>query len=121
MASSSQAEAFDFLLQQRASCRVAEAAADSPFQAGDSSTQALQKLIHRLHERGHEAFAVDLSTREAVQAGMRVVRVVIPSLMPFSWVQRARFLAHSRLNTAPAKMGYAVHNEAINSFPQPFG
>jgi ribosomal protein S12 methylthiotransferase accessory factor len=67
-------------------------------------------------------YAVDLSTDEAIRAGFRVVRVLIPSLQPLSFHYRARYLGHPRLYDAPAKMGYAVRAEGeLNPWPQAFG
>jgi len=122
MAQKSQSDAFQFLLQSRQCRHIAEISAESPFHEGDSPQTVLGKLIRTLHEHGHEVFAADLTTREAIRVGIRVVRVVIPSLMPFSWIHRARFLAHPRLRQAPQNMGYSVNEEEnMNHFPQPFG
>jgi ribosomal protein S12 methylthiotransferase accessory factor len=50
-----------------------------------------------------------------------VVRVLIPQLMPLSFTYRARYLAHPRLYTAQARMGYPVLSaDEINPQPQPF-
>jgi ribosomal protein S12 methylthiotransferase accessory factor len=122
MAQESQSDAFQVLLQSRQTRRIAEVNTGSPFRKDDSTGVVLEKLIRRLREHGHEAFAADLSTRETMRSGIRVVRVVIPSLMPFSCIHRARFLGHSRLYMAPKKMGYSVNEEeGINPLPQPFG
>ncbi|XYJ24087.1 YcaO-like family protein [Bacillus velezensis] len=48
-------------------------------------------LLKRLEEKGLEAFAVDLTTDEALRSGMRVVRVIIPGLQPLSFSYRCRF------------------------------
>ena len=122
MAREQQADAFDFLLDGPARIPLAQVAANSPALSTDNSRLALAKVLARLATLGHSVYAVDLSTDEALQADMRVVRAVIPSLMPFSWVQRARFLGHPRLYNAPQAMGFSVRAEPeINSWPQPFG
>lgn len=78
-------------------------------------------LINKLKEKGHEVIAVDLTTDEARRSGMRAVRVIIPSLMPLSFVHRARFLGTKRLYDAPVKMGYGIRTQDdINPDPQPF-
>jgi ribosomal protein S12 methylthiotransferase accessory factor len=94
---------------------------DLPNLATGDPTQDLQLLLARLRAHKLEAFAVDLTTDEALRVGMRVVRVIIPGLQPLSFSYRARFLGHPRLYDAPARMGYRVHPEAeINIWPQPF-
>jgi ribosomal protein S12 methylthiotransferase accessory factor len=68
-----------------------------------------------------DAYAVDLTTDEAVREGLRVVRVVAPQLQPLSFQYRARFLRNARLYKVPQAMGYPPKGEAeLNSWPQPF-
>ncbi|MGP3975325.1 YcaO-like family protein [Streptomyces sp. 8N114] len=78
-------------------------------------------LLERLHARGCEVVAVDLTTDEARQVGATVVRVLVPQLMPLSFVHRARYLGHPRLYEAPRAMGHPVLDEdEITQLPQPF-
>lgn len=87
---------------------------------GDSG-QDLAFLVQRLKQAGCDVIAVECTTDEAHDVGFRVVRVIIPQLMPLSFTHRARYLAHPRLYEAPARMGLPVHGEAdINPNPQPF-
>ena len=44
-----------------------------------------------------DAIAVDLSTDELRDVGLWVVRVIIPQLMPMTFIQRARYLGTGRL------------------------
>jgi len=81
----------------------------------------LINLLQRLKMRGLDVYAVDISSDEALRAGMRVVRVLIPGLQPLSFSFLARYLEHPRLYEAPGAMGYPVHpEEEINPWPQPF-
>ena len=122
MAREEQAHAFDFLLNSRARIQLGNVAAKSPVPPSLDSRAALTMVVRRLTEFGYSVYAADLSTDEALSVGMRIVRVVIPGLMPFSWTQRARYLGHPRLYQAPAAMGYPVRNELkLNPWPQPFG
>lgn len=109
---------FDFLLEgDRATHCVADLPAPPPGEPADH----LAWCLERLHARGAEVIAVDLTTDEARQVGAHVVRVLVPQLMPLSFVHRARYLGTPRLRTAPAAMGHRVHDEAdINPYPQPF-
>jgi ribosomal protein S12 methylthiotransferase accessory factor len=74
-----------------------------------------------LASRGAEVVVVDLTTDEARQVDMRVVKVMVPEAMPLSFAHHARYLATPRLYSAPAAMGHPVHQEPdINPIPQPF-
>jgi ribosomal protein S12 methylthiotransferase accessory factor len=117
-----QASSFNFLLKSPYQRSITHVASQSPCSSIDNPHTALAQTVKRLKSYGYSAYAADLSTDEALRAGLRVVRVVIPGLMPFSWVQRARFLGHPRLYEAPLAMGYPIKCESeINSDPQPFG
>lgn len=109
--------AYDFLIQSPTSRRFS----NMPVLESGDPAQDLAFLIRHLAAKGCELYAVDLTTDEALCAGLRIVRVVIPQLMPLSFAYRARYLGHPRLWQAPAAMGYPVRSEAeINPWPQPF-
>ncbi|HXE11313.1 MAG TPA: YcaO-like family protein [Bryobacteraceae bacterium] len=109
--------AYDFLLLSERRRRLS----DMPYLSTGDARQDLAGLIERLRRRNMDAFAVDLTTDEALRVGMRVVRTIVPGLQPLSFSHRARFLGHPRLYDAPAAMGYAPHvEEDINRWPQPF-
>lgn len=116
MARVEQRPAFEFLLRTKARVNSSQLQRQELDPAA-----ALQQLMTRLRSAQMDVFVVDLTTDEAIRAGMRVVRVIIPGLQPLSFHYRARFLAHSRLYSAPEKMGYPVLKETeLNPFPQPF-
>jgi ribosomal protein S12 methylthiotransferase accessory factor len=117
MARAEQSHAFDFLLKTERIRPIAEIPSlDTP---SDAST--LRRILEIFRRKGLDVYAVDLTTDEALRAGLRVVRVLIPGLLPFSWHYRARYLGHSRLYEAPKNMGYRVLCEQeVNAFPQPF-
>ena len=117
MAKAEQAAAFDFLTNTSRTVTLEEMAAFGPIDA----TEALRRVVQRLGEMKMEVFAVDLTTDEALRAGMRVVRVLVPGLQPFAFHSRARYLGHPRLYTAPVAMGYPSRDESrLNRCPQPF-
>jgi ribosomal protein S12 methylthiotransferase accessory factor len=112
-----QGAAFDFLRHSTRRRRLSEM---KDLSTGDTR-QDLIHLIKRFRAKGMEVFAVDLSTDEAIRAGMRVVRVIVPALQPLSFSHRARYLGHPRLISAMSQMGYEERTEAeINPWPQPF-
>ena len=55
--------------------------------------------------------SVDLTTDELRDVGLWAVRVIIPALMPISFVHRARFLGTPRLGIA---------EDLVNPDPLPF-
>lgn len=117
MGTSERLEAYSFLLKPV----VRRFLQDLPSLDGGTPLRTLARLVARLRDCGLDAFAVDLSTDEALRVGMRVVRVVIPGLQPLSFSYRARFLGHPRLYAAPGRMGHRVRAEhEVNPWPQPF-
>lgn len=112
-----QASAFDFLLHGSA-CRPLSLMPN--LSTGDPRSD-LARVTEVLRRARMEAVAVDLSADEAIRAGMRVVRVVIPALQPLSFSYRARYLGHPRLYEAPPRFGFPAHPEVdLNDYPQPF-
>jgi len=81
----------------------------------------LDFLVERLASRGCDVVAVDISTRESEMAGVHVVKVVVPQLVPLSFVHSARFLGSPRVVSAPAAMGHPGRSlETVTDDPQPF-
>jgi ribosomal protein S12 methylthiotransferase accessory factor len=118
MAAADRGDAFEFLMQPARRMPLS----GYPRAAPATDREVLRALLARFRQLGMALFAVDLSTDEAIRAGFRVVRVLIPALQPLSFHYRARYLGHPRLYSAPANMGYAVRTEAeLNPWPQAFG
>ncbi len=116
MARSEHLAGFDFLLNHKYERTIGEMSALAP-----KNTSALKCILEKLDKNDLTAFAVDLSTDEAIRCGLRAVKVVIPELQPLSFHYRARYLGHRRLFEAPLKMGYPVSAEGeVNDWPQPF-
>ncbi|MER5639329.1 YcaO-like family protein [Kitasatospora sp. NPDC002227] len=110
--------AYDFLLNSDNGVRRFS---ELPRPATGNSRADLAMVVERLEKHGMDVYAVELTTAEAREVGFRVVRVIVPQLMPLSFVHRARYLAHPRLFEGPLAMGYPAHPEAdINPWPQPF-
>lgn len=111
------AHAFKFLLDSPRRVQLSQL----PRVPGETARATLASLLERFSAAGMTAYAVDLTTDEAIRVGMCVVRVIVPELQPLSFVYRARYLGHPRLYEAPRRMGYPVHAEAdLNPWPQPF-
>jgi ribosomal protein S12 methylthiotransferase accessory factor len=91
---------------------------------GLSSTQAsaenLRWLLDRLAAKGMEAIAIDLTTDELRAVGLWVIRVVIPQLMPISFIHRARYLGTPRLYAEWRKRNPLAGEDFIHPGPLPF-
>jgi ribosomal protein S12 methylthiotransferase accessory factor len=112
-----QVHAFDFLLHSQERQQLSRMASLTSI----GEKQDLQTVLTFLRRKNLDAFAVDLSTDEALRAGVRVVRVLIPALQPVGFQYLARYLGHARLYDAPGQMGYPVYDEEhLNHWPQPF-
>lgn len=117
MGKPAQREAFGFLLDSSRRRSLADVGLRAP-QGGEAR---LRFLLERLRTIGTDVIAVDLTTRDLREAGVWVVRVVIPGLMPMTSIQRARFLGHPRLYDYTKAAGFGTLTEAnINPLPQPF-
>jgi ribosomal protein S12 methylthiotransferase accessory factor len=117
MAQASQASAFDFLLCSEHKRPLSHIRS---LDCGNDK-QNLQNILEVFRRKKLQVYAVELSTDEALRSGIRVVRVLIPGLQPFSFHHCARYLGHQRLYEAPKLMGYAVLPEQkLNHWPQPF-
>ncbi|WP_407341985.1 YcaO-like family protein [Pengzhenrongella phosphoraccumulans] len=104
-----------FLLDQRQPPR------DVSTMPAVGNKRPLAWMVDKLDAAGAEAIVVDLTTDEARECGMKVVKVLVPEAMPLSFAHRSRYLGHPRLYAAPAAMGMSVHDEDdINSEAQPF-
>ena len=109
--------AFDFLLKGTARRPLSAVEIRAPH----DDRSRLRWLIDRLNAIGSDAIAVDITTDEVRDAGLWVVRVVVPGLLPMSTIYRARFLGHPRLYTYPEQAGFGTRVEGdINPAPQPF-
>ncbi|MPZ50654.1 MAG: hypothetical protein GEU75_15380 [Dehalococcoidia bacterium] len=85
---SGHSDAFAFLLESDARRSLTAMEIDAPVDAQGR----LRLLLERLRALDMEVIAVDLTTDEVRVAGLWVVRVVIPDLMPMTPLHRARYL-----------------------------
>ncbi|WP_165781352.1 YcaO-like family protein [Streptosporangium minutum] len=117
MAAAEREHVFDFLLDSPHRRRLSDMIPAIP----DSPAERLSWVVRKLQDAGCTVYAVDITSDEARATGLRVVRVIVPELVPLSFAYRARFLGTTRLYTAPERMGLPVHAEPdLNPWPQPF-
>ena len=117
---------FDFLLEgPRPTRRLADVGRPEPRStrgtSAGSAADPLARVVSALERAGSEAVVVDITTDEARQVGMHVVKALVPEAVPLSFSHHARYLATPRLYDAPRAMGLTAHDEAgINPVRQPF-
>lgn len=109
--------AFDFLSAGRLTRKLT----DFVTPAAISDVASIADLRDRLARIECETYLVNLTTDDLAQAGVHVVRAIIPGLMPMSPVYRARYLGHPRLYDYARTAGLAGFTERdVNPYPQPF-
>lgn len=117
---------FDFLLEgPRPARRLADVGRpelrSTRGPSAGSAADPLARVVSALERAGSEAVVVDITTDEARQVGMHVVKALVPEAVPLSFSHHARYLATPRLYDAPRAMGLTAHDEAgINPVRQPF-
>jgi ribosomal protein S12 methylthiotransferase accessory factor len=117
MASPERSGAFDFLAADLRTRKLEHFDVAEPSGYGAK----IADLKHRLTGLGYEVYLVNLTTDDLVQAGVHVVRAIIPGLLPMSPLYRARYLGHPRLYDYARKMGlYNFSERDVNPYPQPF-
>lgn len=112
---------FDFLLKHDHGTTLAAMEALVPAEARDDPARGMAFLVARLRARGMEAILVDVTADEVRDAGLWVVRVIIPDLVPISFMHRARFLGTPRLlNHAGRRPGPETDAQGFTRCPLPF-
>jgi ribosomal protein S12 methylthiotransferase accessory factor len=112
-----QRQHFDFLLKSQAARSISNIA--SP--AAKTPESQLSFLLDRFRDLSMEVYAVDMTTDELRDAGLWVVRVLIPALVPMSPIYSSRFLGHPRLYSYPPAAGFGPRTRGdVNPLPQPF-
>jgi ribosomal protein S12 methylthiotransferase accessory factor len=110
------AEGFAFLVEGRED-RSSREPDPLPANPGDR----LAVLVDTLAAAGMQSVVVDRTTPELSQAGLTAFCAILPDLQPMTTRPLARYLAHPRMYSAPARMGYRVLPEKeLNPWPQPF-
>jgi ribosomal protein S12 methylthiotransferase accessory factor len=71
----------------------------------------IEAAVSRLQTAGFEVIVVDVTTPDVAAAGLSVVRVVVPGLVPLHFQHPRPFLGVRRLTGTPSP---------LNPFPHPF-
>ncbi len=102
-------EDFDFLLKNGRRTTLREVAARALCGPGTAEEQQLRAILGRLAEMGMDAYVVDLTADEVRDAGLWVVRVIVPQLLPISFTYRARYLGTPRLYACTGRTEAEIH------------
>jgi ribosomal protein S12 methylthiotransferase accessory factor len=108
-----------FLDASRRRCSVGEVA---PLE-GEHAADHVAALVARLAARGLDAFCVDVTAPDVGDAGVHVVRAVVPGLCPLDVRHDARFLGADRLRNVPHELGLCARPlriDELNPYPHPF-
>lgn len=82
---------------------------------------SLLNMVNAVKSTGHDSIFVDLTTRDIKDAGLKVIRVVVPGYHPLAMGYRYRVLGGTRLWTVPQKLGYpGITRYKDNPVPHPF-
>ncbi len=79
----------------------------------------LEAVCRRVADVGHRALVVDLTTPDVRQAGLTVVRALIPGFHPLHMGYQNRVLGGRRLWEVPRKLGYAGITPETGDNPSP--
>lgn len=106
--------AFDFLLNSGNKIRLSK-------MSSKTSDPSLDALTNRLRQLNLDVYIANLTTVEARHFDMKVIRAIIPQLLPLSFRYVCQYKGTPRLYSVPKAMGYSPLCEpALNSWPQPF-
>lgn len=89
---------------------------------GTERSVTLDELLASCKKAGIDVYAADLSTPDLTEAGLHVVRVVMPQAVRLYREFELPYLGGRRLHEAPARMGFPAKSEAeLRLKPHPFG
>jgi ribosomal protein S12 methylthiotransferase accessory factor len=111
--------AIEFLLDGR---NVDKSTCWASASSGDPGRD-LQHVTALFGERKMDIFALDLTTPDVAQCGLKVTRAMVPELQPLDADHRHRFLGGRRLYEVPQRMGFAERPSTIaslNRYPHPY-
>jgi len=89
---------------------------------GKETALTLPELLANCKQAGIDVYVTDLTTADLADAGLKVVRVVMPQTVRLYREFELPYLGGKRLYEAPARMGFTALSEAeLNLQPHPFG
>jgi ribosomal protein S12 methylthiotransferase accessory factor len=104
-----------FLWAARARRRLA----DLPDLSGGGPRAELTRMCRRVAEIGHRTLFAELTTPDVANAGLAVMRALVPGLQPLCFGHALRPSAGPRLRRVPQALGYPAMVEE-NPLPHPY-
>ncbi|MGH9348048.1 MAG: YcaO-like family protein [Vicinamibacterales bacterium] len=84
----------------------------------------IEQCVACLCRSGHEVIAIDITTPDVAEAGLSVVRVIVPGLVPLHGNHLRPFLGVRRLFEVPSRLGWdrrgSSPDNGLNPYPHPF-
>lgn len=89
----------------------------------EDAAAGVRAVVARLAARGLDAYAVDVTTRDVADAGLRVVRALVPQAQPLHGFYQVPHLAGARWRGVRDALPYPLGVDApreVNRWPHPF-
>jgi ribosomal protein S12 methylthiotransferase accessory factor len=83
----------------------------------------LRTVCRSLQQQSLDAIIVDVTLPEIAAAGLRVVRTIVPGLIPLTFGQRFAAKGGERLYQVPVRLGHRavpLREDQLNPAPHPF-
>jgi ribosomal protein S12 methylthiotransferase accessory factor len=96
---------------------------DVPTLPGRTATATIDEIVRRLDERGVSAYAVDVTSPDVEELGVKVVRVVAPQLCALDVFGTAPYRGGTRRYTAASEAGLSnspLDFDDLNPLPHPY-
>ncbi len=96
---------------------------DIPNRANESMVKNISTMVDMLKKKDMDVIYADLTTIDIEDCGFKVVRVIVPGMIPLDIHHLKRHLGEQRIYQVPVQMGLfskALTEEELNSFPHPF-
>ncbi|MCI0391365.1 MAG: YcaO-like family protein [Acidobacteria bacterium] len=109
----------DFIIRSEKVSRVS----DLPDRSTGSAAQEIEICLEALERQGLDAIQVDLTPPEVAEAGLAVIKVIVPEAIGVNGDHRYRPLGGERIYETPRRLGYTharIKEEELNPAPHPF-
>lgn len=96
---------------------------DLPDHSAERPLTEVERCVALLAERGYETIVVDITPEEVRDVGFRVVRVLVPGLVPLHGNHGYPYLGLERLEELPRRLGWVDDGAPLpprNPYPHPF-
>jgi ribosomal protein S12 methylthiotransferase accessory factor len=109
----------DFMIRSKEVSRLS----DLPDRSAGSAAQEIEICLDALERQGLDAILVDLTPSEVAEAGLAVIKVIVPEAIGVNGDHRYRPLGGERIYETPRRLGYTharIKEDELNPAPHPF-